>query len=73
LRGRLFLINLLLLAAIGGAAMELKKLLDQTRKREEMVRSQAPKLPAAKAGGGRAAPSKRRPRQTIWISPRVFC
>lgn len=52
MRGRLFLINLVLIAGIAGAAMELKKLLEETRKREEMVRANAPVLPAAKPVAG---------------------
>lgn len=72
MRGRLFLINLLLLAAIGGAAMELKKLLDQTRKREEMVRSQAPKLPASKPVAAAPPVEKTTPANYLDIAARLL-
>jgi len=72
LRGRLFLINLLLLAAIGGAAMELKKLLDQTRKREEVVRAQSPKLPAAKPVAAAPAVEKTTPANYLEIATRLL-
>ena len=72
MRGRLFLINLLLLACIAGAAMELKKLLEETQKREETVRANSPKLPTAK--GVAAAPNveKTTPANYLDIATRLL-
>lgn len=72
MRGRLFLINLLLLACIAGAAMELKKLLDETRKREEMVRANSPKLPAAKAVAASPNVEKTTPANYLDIATRLL-
>lgn len=44
----MFLLNVLLLAAIAGAAMEWKKLLMETAKREEIVRTSGPVMPLPK-------------------------
>jgi len=72
LRGRLFIINLLLLACIAGAAMELKKLLDETRKREALVRSSAPVLPSAKPVAAAAIVEKTTPANYFDIAARLL-
>ena len=72
MRGRLFIINLLLLACIAGAAMELKKLLDETRKREALVRSSAPVLPSAKPVAAAAIVEKTTPANYFDIAARLL-
>jgi hypothetical protein len=46
--GRLFFLNILLLAGIAAAALKLMELRDETARREALVRDSAPKLPTAK-------------------------
>ncbi len=72
MRGRLFLINLLLLACIAGAAMELKKLLEETRKREELVRANSPKLPGAKPVAAAPNVEKTTPANYLDIATRLL-
>jgi hypothetical protein len=55
---RLFLINILLLAAIAAAAMKWMDLRDETAKREAMVMQSAPKLPEAKPAAASPPPEK---------------
>ena len=72
MRGRLFLINLLLLAGIAGATMELKKLLDETSKREALVRASAPALPTAKPVAAVANVEKTTPANYFDIAARLL-
>ena len=55
---RLFLLNLLLLAGIAYASLRLMDLRDETAMREELVRSGAPKLPAAKPAAAVPMPER---------------
>lgn len=55
---RLFLLNVLLLAGIGMAFLKLTELQDETRKREELVRSSGPKLPNARPVAAIPMPEK---------------
>lgn len=52
--------------------MELKKLLDETRKREEMVRANSPKLPAAKPVAAAANVEKTTPANYLDIATRLL-
>ena len=72
MRGRLFLINLLLLACIAGAAMELKKRLDETSKREALVRASGPVLPSAKPVAAVANVEKTTPANYLDIAARLL-
>ncbi|MBM3783728.1 MAG: hypothetical protein FJW30_05165 [Acidobacteria bacterium] len=56
--GRLFLINVLLLAGIAAAALKWMDLRDETAKREALVSQSAPKLPEAKPAASVPMPEK---------------
>ena len=56
--GRLFLINILLLAGIAMATLKLLELRDETARREEMVHASAPVLPKAKGTTAVAQPER---------------
>lgn len=71
MRGRLFLLNVLLLAGIAGAAMEWKKLLAETRKREEVVRRSGPVLPEAKPVPGLPGVEKTTPADYLEVASRL--
>jgi hypothetical protein len=69
---RLFLLNVLLLVGIGLAAMKLMELQDETRRREEMVRAGAPRLPQAKPVAAAPVPEKTVAANYIEVASRLL-